>query len=248
MDRKTKANNLYQKLYGQQDENKYDQEYHDIMKNYIYGDVYQHGNLDEQLRELILIVVSTTNHTLKVLKKHIHAGIHVNLSPIMMKEAIYQCTPYIGYGKVDEALVVLNKVLENENIDTHLPSQSTVKEDTRFQSGFDVQSAAFGKEHIQSGHDNAPKELKHIQNYLSEYCFGDFYTRNGLDLKTRELLTFIMLATLGGCENQLKAHTQANITVGNTRQLLIDTITQCQPYIGFPRTLNAIAIINEITQ
>ena len=248
MDRKIKATHLYQKLYNHHDENKYDQEYHDIMRNYIYGDVYQHGNLDEQLRELILIVVSTTNHTLKALKDHTLAGIHVGLSPIMMKEAIYQCTPYVGYAKVDEALDVMNEVLENKNISLDLPSQSTVQEDTRFQLGLNVQSTAFGGENIQANHDYAPKELKHIQNYLSEYCFGDFYTRNGLDLKTRELLTFVMLATLGGCENQLKAHTQANITVGNTRELLIETITQCQPYIGFPRTLNAIAIINEITK
>ena len=84
--------------------------------------------------------------------------------------------------------------------------------------------------------------------YLSEYCFGDFYTRKGLDLKTRELMTMVMLATLGGCENQLRGHVGANIIVGNSRELLIETITQCQPYIGFPRTLNAITIINEVTK
>ena len=56
-----------------------------------------------------------------------------------------------------------------------------------------------------------------------------------------------MLATLGGCENQLRAHTQANITVGNSIDLLIETLTHCLPYIGFPRTLNAIAIVNEVT-
>ena len=72
--------------------------------------------------------------------------------------------------------------------------------------------------------------------------------RQGLDLKIREMLTFVMLATLGGCENQLRAHTMANIQVGNSRDMLIDVITQCQPYIGFPRTLNAINIINEVTQ
>ena len=55
-----------------------------------------------------------------------------------------------------------------------------------------------------------------------------------------------MIATLGGCENQLRAHTKGNYQVGNSRELLIETITQCQPYIGFPRTLNAIAIINEM--
>ena len=62
------------------------------------------------------------------------------------------------------------------------------------------------------------------------------------------MFIFVMLATLGGCENQLRGHVGANITVGNSRELLIETITQCQPYIGFPRTLNALNIINEVTK
>ncbi len=246
MSREILANELYQKLYGETQQAN-DQEYQEIMKRYIYGDVYQHGHLNDQLRELILIVVQATNHTLKALKKHTLAGIRVGLSQIAMKEALYQCSPYIGYGKVDEALDAMNEVFQQEGIPLSLESQSTTHEETRFDKGFAVQSAAFGQEHIQAGHDQAPQELKHIQNYLSAHCFGDFYTRKGLDLKTRELITFVMLASLGGCENQLRAHTKANIRVGNTREILIETITQCQPYIGFPRTLNAITIINEIT-
>lgn len=244
MNRIDKANKLFDQLHDNQILNE-DVELQNIMKNYIYGDVYQHGSLSLKQRELILIVVNTTNHTLKSLKEHIIVGLKVQLSPAVIKESIYQCTPYIGLGKVEEALDVVNEVFKEKNIVTE--EMSTVNEDTRFQKGFDVQSSAFGREHIQAGHDHAPEELKHIQNYLSAYCFGDFYTRKGLDLKERELMTFVMLATLGGCENQLRAHTSANITVGNTRDILIETITQCQPYIGFPRTLNAIAIINEVT-
>lgn len=225
-----------------------DPELKEIMMNYLYGDVYQHGDLDIQLRELILIVVHTTNHTLKALKQHIRVAIEAKVPPIQIKEVIYQCTPYIGFGNVEEALDVVNDVFDKLHISLPLESQQTVCEETRFEKGFAIQSQAFGKERIQSGHDQAPRELKHIQNYLSEYCFGDFYTRNGLDLKIRELMTFVILATLGGCENQLRSHVGANITVGNSRDLLIETITQCQPYIGFPRTLNAIRIINEVTK
>jgi len=244
MNRIEKAEKLFYQLHDE-DILKDDLEFQNIMKNYIYGDVYQHGTLDIQLRELILIVVNTTNHTLKALNEHIVAGLKSQLSPEAIKEAIYQCTPYIGLGKVQDALEIVNKIFKEKNIVTQ--EMATVNEDTRFYKGFDVQSEAFGREQIQAGHDNALPELKHIQNYLSAYCFGDFYTRKGLDLKTRELLTFVMLATLGGCENQLKAHIGANIKVGNTREILIETITQCQPYIGFPRTLNAIQMINEIT-
>ena len=241
-----KANELFQLLHDQ-DILENDLELQSIMKNYIYGDVYQHGDIDLKLRELILIVVNTTNHTLSSLQEHVKAALYAKVSPIQIKEVIYQCTPYIGLGKVQDALDIVNEVFKNQNID-NVPSQSTVNENTRFEKGFDIQSVAFQRENIQANHDNAPLELKHIQNYLSEYCFGDFYTRNGLDLKERELMTMVMLATLGGCENQLKAHVAANIRVGNSRQLLIDTITQCQPYIGFPRVLNAINIINEVTK
>ena len=78
------------------------------------------------------------------------------------------------------------------------------------------------------------------------FCFGDVYTRKGLDLKNRELLTFSILSALGGCENQVKAHVQGNINVGNSKRNLIDALAQSLPYIGFPRTLNALACVNAV--
>lgn len=245
MERSKKAQELYDTLHVSPLD--YDKEYQQIMNDFIYGDVYQHGTMDLKTRELISIVANVTNHTLKTLKEHVVAGLNCDLSPIAIKEAVYQCTPYVGMGKAEDALEVVNQTFIDYSIKLPLLSQKTVTEETRFEKGFEVQSTAFTKEAIQGGHDQAPKELKHIQNYLSEYCFGDFYTRNGLDLKQRELITFIMLSTLGGCENQLRSHVGANIRVGNSRDLLIEAITQCIPYIGFPRTLNAINIINEVT-
>ena len=68
----------------------------------------------------------------------------------------------------------------------------------------------------------------------------------GIDLKTRELLTFAMLISLGGCEPQAKGHVAANLNVGNDRQLLLAVVTQLLPFIGYPRTLNALRVINEV--
>jgi 4-carboxymuconolactone decarboxylase len=87
----------------------------------------------------------------------------------------------------------------------------------------------------------------HIQRYLSDNCFGDYLTRGGLDLKTRELLTFSMLASLGGCEPQLAGHVVANLATGNDRKALIGVVTQLLPFIGYPRALNALRVINEGT-
>jgi len=245
MDRIEKADELFDQLYDKHTQ-VHDQDYHEMMKNHIYGSVYQHGSLDLKLRELILIVVQTTNHTLKPLKEHVFAGIKAGLKAEEILEAVYQCTPYVGYGKVCEALDAVNEVFEEKHIVVSDEERATVTEKTRFEDGLAIQVATFG-ERIRENYENAPRELKHIQNYLSEHCFGDFYTRKGLNMKTRELLTFVMIATLGGCENQLRGHTAGNLAVGNDRETLIETITQCQPYIGFPRTLNAINIINEVT-
>ena len=88
-----------------------------------------------------------------------------------------------------------------------------------------------------------PVEAKEV--YLSANCFGDYVSRGGLDAKVRELLTFSMLLTLGGCESQLRSHIQGNLNVGNDKRTLLAVVTQLLPYAGYPRTLNAIACLNE---
>jgi 4-carboxymuconolactone decarboxylase len=95
-------------------------------------------------------------------------------------------------------------------------------------------------------YQDSPKDQLHIQRYLSANCFGDYYTRRGLDLKTRELLTFAMLVSLGGAEHQVKGHVQGNANMGNDKRTLLSVVTQLLPYIGYPRTLNAIRCINEV--
>ena len=73
---------------------------------------------------------------------------------------------------------------------------------------------------IDTMYQESPADQKHINRHLSSNCFGDYYTRTGLDLKTRELLTFSMLLALGGCESQLKGHIRGNLQVGNGRENL----------------------------
>ena len=59
-------------------------------------------------------------------------------------------------------------------------------------------------------------------------------------------MTFCILLALGGCEPQLKGHIVGNLMVGNDKKVLLDAVTQTLPYVGYPRTLNAIACLNEI--
>ena len=166
--------------------------------------------------------------------------------PEEIKETLYQCAPYIGLEKVQCALEEVNQAFERAGICNSAQKQGTVTEETRFEKGLAVQQEIFGKENINAMRSAAPQELKHIQEYLSAYCFGDFYTRTALDIKTRELITFCVLVALGGCENQIKAHIKGNLSVGNQKQTLLTALIHCILYVGFPRTLNALACINEV--
>jgi 4-carboxymuconolactone decarboxylase len=97
-------------------------------------------------------------------------------------------------------------------------------------------------------YDAATDDEAHFQRFLSANCFGDYLTRRGIDIATRELLTFALLISLGGADPQVKGHVAANLTVGNDRQQLLDVITVLVPFIGYPRSLNALAAVNETTK
>lgn len=217
-----------------------------VMDNFIYGDVYNRGKLTDKQRELLTITTLTAAQSFDPLPEHLLAALKAGATPVEIKETIYQCAPYIGFPKTVSALELTNKIFKKQGVRLPLPDQATVTEATRFKDGFQVQSDIFGAEHIAALHKNSPANQKHIANYLSEFCFGDTYTRSGLDLQMRELITLCAISTIGGAEPQVKAHVQANLNVGNDKELLLDAVTQCLPYIGFPRTLNAIACINQV--
>lgn len=216
-----------------------------IFNNFLYGEVYNHGTLEPKLRELVTLVSLTASQGTDMIKPHVETALNVGVSPIEIKEALYQCSPYVGYPRVFAALEKANEVFKEKNISLPIESQSTVTESTRFDKGLETQVSIFG-DAILAAHSNAAPNQKHIQNFLSANCFGDFYIRKGLDLKTRELLTFIMIISLGGAEPQAIAHANANIKMGNSKDMMLEAVTQCLPYIGYPRTLNAITIINNI--
>jgi len=247
MNRVEKSKEKFKQLFGDVVPAAYatDPDFQDILSHFIFGEVFYQGNLDDRKRELITLVVLATNQTLPQLKAHVGAALNIGLTPVEIKEAVYQCAPYIGFPKTLNAIEEINEVFKSKNIALPLESQGQVEEENRFNKGLAVQVEIFG-DIIAKMQESAPSNQKHIQEYLSAFCFGDFYTRGGLDLKTRELLTLCIVSSLGGAEGQVKAHVQGNKNVGNDKETLIAAITHCLPYIGFPRTLNTLACVNEI--
>lgn len=99
--------------------------------------------------------------------------------------------------------------------------------------------------------------------FKTRLIYGEVYAEEKLSAKLRELVilavattnqtmdevkrhTAAALAAQGGCEPQVKAHVGGNAAVGNGKETLLAALTLCMPYIGFPRTLNALGCINAV--
>jgi 4-carboxymuconolactone decarboxylase len=124
------------------------------------------------MRELITLVVLTTNQTLEEIKLHVDASLNVGLTPTQIKEAVYQCAPYIGFSKIQNSINQVNEAFKERNISLPVESQKQTSEENRYEEGLKVQKFIFG-DMIDRMQESMPDNQKHIQSYLSAYCFGD---------------------------------------------------------------------------
>lgn len=221
-----------------------DPELAEVIGNFAFDEVQQYGNLDTRTRILVTMASVIALQTERMYRLMLKAALNNGITPVEIREVIFQAIPYTGFAKAYDFWGIANEVLAANGIKLPLESQSVTSPETRFEKGLALQKEIFG-EFIDKMYAASPHNQLHIQQALSGNCFGDYLTRNGLDIKMRELLTFSMLISLGGCESQVKSHIQGNVNVGNGKDTLLAVATQLLPYIGYPRTLNALACINE---
>lgn len=198
--------------------------------------------LDDVTRHMAIMSVLLGCQAIDVFRMELPRALDAGLTPVMAKEIIYQAVDYLGIGRVLPFLDAANEILESRGIKLPLEGQATTTLDNRLEKGIEAQAAIFGE------HMKEAWKAGHINRWLAANCFGDYYTRTGLDLKQRELITFCFLFAQGGCEPQLIAHAKGNMNLGNSKDFLLRVISQCLPYIGYPRSLNAVTCVNRAAE
>lgn len=216
-----------------------------IFGNFAFGEVQKYSNLDTRTRILVTMASAITVNAKTTYLQTLHAALSNGITPLEIKEVLYHAVPYAGMAKVEEMVEIANKFLENRGVKLPLAPQSILQPETRQEKGLALQKSIFGDQ-IDRMYETSPENQLHIQKFLSANCFGDYQTRPVFDIPTRELLTFAILISLGGCEPQVKGHITGNVNVGNDKLKLLAVATQLLPYIGYPRTLNAITCLNEV--
>jgi 4-carboxymuconolactone decarboxylase len=221
-----------------------DPEFAGFFSRFMLQEVPRESKLDDTTRTLAILAALLGVQGEEAFSCIVEDTVGKLLSATEIKELVYQGTAYLGFGKTLPFLRRINEIFMKKGIALPLEKQGTTTEENRVETGNQAQVAIFG-EQLRDFQNSGPEESRHINRWLAGNCFGDYYTRGGLDFKQREMITFCFLAAQGGCEPQLLSHIAANFHVGNNKAFLIDVLSQCLPYIGYPRSLNALRCINE---
>ena len=217
----------------------------EIFDNFAFDEVIANsGAIDMRTRILVTMASTIARNAVDEYLVMMGAALSNGISPVEIKEVLYQSVAYVGMSTVLSFVKATNAEFSRRDISLPIESQTTVTRENRLEKGQELIDSIFGRGMVSE--DNVPANQKHFQRFLADNCFGDYQTRTGLTPQMRELLTFSMLISLGGCENQVKGHIRGNVSVGNSKEILLAVVTQLLPYNGYPRTLNALACLNEI--
>ena len=147
--------------------------------------------LEPTTRWLAILATLTGNGSVDAYKEALPQALQEGLDPVAVKEMVYQATDYLGYGRALPFLHATNDALTAAGIALPLPGQATTTMNDRLEKGIAAQVKIFGD------HMNAAWKAGTVNRYLAANCFGDYYTRTGLDLAQREMITFCFLSAQG---------------------------------------------------
>ena len=131
-----------------------------------------------ETRYLAILAVLMGSGAPEAFEEVLGEALESGVSPAAVREAVYQATDYLGYGRMLTFLHRANGVFEKRGIKLPLQPQTTGGD--RLERGIDAQARIFGEQMREAW------KKSHINRWLAENCFGDFYTLTGLDVYKRQ--------------------------------------------------------------
>ena len=180
-----------------------DPEMMDILQKFIFGEVFQTGELTLKQREMITCITLATMQTLPQLKSHAGAALNVGVTPEELREVMYLTAPFIGFPKMLNAVATVNEVFKERGISLPLEKQGTVTEETRHEAGKTIQDKLYPGG-IASVMEGVPGNMgKDVEQFLTDYYQRRQLARNA-DRRRHPVPALHRLP----CRNQGVAHHQ----------------------------------------
>src|SRR4051812_28519182 len=161
-----------------------DPELIEVFDNFAFDEVLRHTSLDVRTRLMVQLAAIIACQAVREYRAMLGAALTVGVTPVEVKEVVYQAVPYVGIARVYDFLHATNEVLAERGVKLPLPGQSTTAPETRAEEGLAVQKRIVGGDVVERLYASAPADEQHIQRLLSANCFGDHLTRTGIDIPT----------------------------------------------------------------
>ncbi|MFD0589926.1 carboxymuconolactone decarboxylase family protein [Paenibacillus sp. GCM10027627] len=116
-----------------------------------------------------------------------------------------------------------------------------------YNKGMETLSKMVGPDILNQTVENVRKFSPDLAKLVVEFPFGSIYSRPGLDMKQRSLITISSLVTQGA-EGQLDFHIHAALNAGLAPDEIVEAIMHCLPYAGFPKSLGALGVVIRVFQ
>ena|SRR5690554_5161361 len=116
---------------------------------------------------------------------------------------------------------------------------------TRYDQGLEVRRSVLGKEYVDQSIKNADEFNQELQQLVTEYCWGEIWTRPGLERKQRSLINLAMITALNR-PHELKLHVQGALNNGCTEEEIKEEFLQCAIYCGVPAAIDSFRVAREV--
>jgi 4-carboxymuconolactone decarboxylase len=122
---------------------------------------------------------------------------------------------------------------------------TTQQADERFERGLQARREVLGTEHVDRSLERVTEFSRPVQELVTEYCWGEIWTRPGLDRKTRSLLNIAMLTALNRM-HELAVHVRGAVTNGATDEEIQEALLQTAIYCGVPAALESFRVAEQV--
>ncbi|MBP1930964.1 4-carboxymuconolactone decarboxylase [Ammoniphilus resinae] len=117
----------------------------------------------------------------------------------------------------------------------------------RFDEGLEVRKAVLGAEYVENSIRTATDFNRPMQELVTEYCWGEIWTRPGLSRKTRSIVNLAMLTALNR-PHELKLHVRGAINNGLTKEEIQEVLLQTAIYCGVPAAIDSFRVAKQVIE
>jgi 4-carboxymuconolactone decarboxylase len=217
----------------------------DLMAEVVYAGVWGRAQLAPAERAICTLAVLSSLQRLASLAPMVEAALRVGLTPRNIVEVFVQTGLYAGFVTTDASVAVAQEVFQARGLGLGPEAQRDDSIAGLDRKGREVMSLLHG-ERAEEGYAAPGNDVTGALYPMAiRYGYGELWSRPGLDHRQRMLCALAAFTALG-LEGQLKKFARAARNLGLTRQEVIEAVIQTAPYGGFPRALNALALIGEV--